>query len=84
MFLIKEKSYETENPVYTRLDINNNLMFIPEARVAKDYFNTGFYEKVYINWALDNFVKPDKNIVDIGAHIGCDTVKFAKKCNHVY
>ena len=84
MFLIKEKSYETENPVYTSLDINNNLMFIPEARVAKDYFNTGFYEKVYINWALDNFVKPDKNIVDIGAHIGWYTVNFAKKCNHVY
>jgi FkbM family methyltransferase len=84
MFLIKEKSYNTENPVYMKLPTDDNLMFIPEARVAKDYFNTGFYEKSYINWVCDNFANPDKNIIDIGAHVGWYTVNFANKCNHVY
>lgn len=84
MFLIKEKSYNSENPVYTRLDTNDNLMFIPESRVAKDYFNTGYYEKGYIDWVLENYIKPDKNVLDIGAHIGWYTVNLAKKANHVY
>lgn len=43
MYLIKERSYNSEDPVYQRIDISKKLMFIPEARVAKDYFNTGFY-----------------------------------------
>jgi FkbM family methyltransferase len=84
MFLIKEKSYDTENPVYVKVSNDNNLMFIPEARVAKDYFNTGFYERHYIDWAMQNFVCSNKNVIDIGAHIGWYTVSFAKKANHVY
>ena len=84
MFLIKEKSYDSENPIYMKLTTDNNLMFIPEARVAKDYFNTGFYERGYINWACENFVDPNKNIIDIGAHIGWYTIDFSNKCNHVY
>ncbi len=84
MFLIKEKSYHSEDPTYTRLDTSKNLMFIPESRVAKDYFNTGFYEKAYIDWAFENFAEPDKNIIDIGAHIGWYTVNLSKKCNHMY
>ena len=84
MFLIKEKSYGSEEPIYTRIKNDNKLMFIPEARVARDYFNTGFYERGYIDWVCANLVKSDKNIVDIGAHIGWYTVDMASKCNHVY
>lgn len=84
MFLIQEKSYHSENPIYQKLPQGNGMMFIPEARVAKDYFNTGFYESSYVNWALDNFVKPDKNVIDIGAHIGWYTVKFAERAKHTY
>jgi len=84
MFLIKEKSYNSEDPIYTKIKTDNKLMFIPEARVAKDYFNTGFYERGYIDWVCSNFVKSDKNIIDIGAHIGWYTVDMASKCNHVY
>ena len=40
MFLIHENSYHTEDPIYQRISTSNETrsMFIPEARVAKDYF----------------------------------------------
>jgi len=84
MYLIKEKSYNSNFPIYMKLYNDDNSMFIPEARVARDYFNTGFYERGYIDWVIENFVFGDKNIIDIGAHIGWYSVAFAKKANHVY
>jgi FkbM family methyltransferase len=84
MYLIKEKSYNSDTPVYMKLPNNDNNMFIPEARVAKDYFNTGFYERGYVDWSVENFVSSDKDVIDIGAHIGWYTVALAKKANHVF
>jgi FkbM family methyltransferase len=84
MYLIKEKSYNTDVPVYMKLPNSDNAMFIPEARVAKDYFNTGFYERGYVDWSVDNFITNDKNVVDIGAHIGWYTVALAKRAKHVF
>ena len=84
MYLIKEKSYNSDIPIYMKLPNSDSIMFIPEARVAKDYFNTGFYERGYIDWAVENFVSGDKNVIDIGAHIGWYTVELAKKANHVF
>jgi FkbM family methyltransferase len=85
MFLIKERSYHTENPIYQKISNENGFMFVPEARVAKDYFNTGFYERNYIDWVIsNNFIKADKNVIDIGAHIGFYTIAFAEKAKHVY
>jgi FkbM family methyltransferase len=84
MFLIKEKSFNSENPIYQNISKEEGCMFIPEARVAKDYFCTGFYEKNFIDWSIENFVTPDKNCIDIGAHIGWYSVNLAKKAKHVY
>lgn len=84
MYLIKEKSYNTDEPIYMKLPNSDTTMFIPEARVAKDYFNTGFYERGYIDWSIENLVSGDKNVIDIGAHIGWYTVQLAKKAKHVY
>ena len=84
MFLIKEKSYNTSNPIYQKISNEKKSMFIPEARVAKDYFNTGFYERNLLDWACTNFLKPDKNCIDIGAHIGWYSVDFSEKAKHVY
>ena len=39
MYLIKEKSYNNDDPIYMKLCNSDNSMFIPEARVAKDYFS---------------------------------------------
>jgi FkbM family methyltransferase len=84
MYLIREKSYDSDTPVYMRLPNSSNSMLIPEARVAKDYFKSGFYERGYVDWAVENFVSEDKDVIDIGAHIGWYTVALAKKSNHVF
>jgi FkbM family methyltransferase len=84
MFLIKENSYNSEDPVYTKIKTDNKLMFVPDTKHAKDYVNTGFWERAYIDWVLYNFIESDKNVIDIGAHVGFYTVDIAPKCRHIY
>lgn len=82
MYLIKIESYKSDDPLYMKLQ--DEGMFIPEARVARDYFNSGLYEKNFINWSLENYAREDKEIIDIGAHIGLYTIPFGKKCKKVH
>ena len=84
MYQIKVQSYNSEDPLYIKLRDGPGTLFVPEARVAKDYFNTGLYERGYIDWAVQNFANSDKNIIDIGAHIGMYTCAFGKKVKHIY
>jgi FkbM family methyltransferase len=84
MFLIHECSYDSENPVYQKINNGVGSMFIPEARVAKDYFRTGFYERGFLNWVYENFSDPNKEMIDIGAHIGWYTCHFAQKSKRVH
>ena len=86
MYFIHEKSYHTENPIYQKIQgtTSNNYMFIPEARVAKDYFLTGFYERGVVDWAGENFLNKNNCVIDIGAHIGWYSIDMAKKTKHVY
>jgi FkbM family methyltransferase len=84
MYLIKVQSYESEDPLYTKLRDGEGTLFVPEARVAKDYFRTGLYERGYIDWAVKNYADPTKDIVDIGAHIGMYTVAFGKKVRRIH
>ena len=84
MYHIKTESYHSENPIYKKIEDGDNMLFVPEARVAKDYFNTGIYERGYIQWACDNFAIEDKEIIDIGAHIGMYTVELGKKAKRIH
>jgi len=84
MYHIKTESYNSNEPLYTKLRDGPGTLFVPEARVAKDYFNTGLYERGYIQWAVENFADPTKDIIDIGAHIGMYTVAFGPKVNRVH
>ena len=84
MYHIKTESYHSENPIYKKIEDGDNMLFVPEARVAKDYFNTGIYERGYIQWACDNFAIEDKDIIDIGAHIGMYTVELGKKAKRIH
>jgi len=83
MFLLKAESYDSDAPLYTRLRDDDTLI-VPEARVGKDYFRTGIYERGYIQWACSNYARPDKDILDIGAHIGLYTVELAKNAKRVH
>ena len=84
MYIIKTESFHTEDPLYMKLYNGPDSFFIPEARVAKDYFRTGLYEKNYIDWSVNTFSDKNKEVIDIGAHIGMYTVEFAKKCKRVH
>lgn len=84
MYHLKTQSYDSEEPFYTKLLGGDNVIFVPDARVAKDYFRTGIYERGYIKWAIENFVKPGMKVIDIGAHIGLYTIEMAKHCDRVY
>ena len=86
MFLIHESSYHSEDPIYQHIPrgYEHRSMFIPESRVAKDYFITGFYERGFVDWTCDNFLNENKAVIDIGAHIGWYTIDMAKKAKHVY
>jgi FkbM family methyltransferase len=84
MYHIRTESYHSDNPLFTKLQGGDDTLIVPEARVAKDYFNTGTYERGHIRWACDNFAREDKSMIDIGAHIGMYTVEFGKKSKHVY
>ena len=84
MYHIKTESYNSEEPLYTKLRGGEGTFFIPEARVAKDYFNSGLYERGYIQWACENFVREGKEVIDIGAHIGMYTVEMGKVAKRVH
>ena len=84
MYLIKTESLKSEDPVYEKVRDGDDMLFIPEARVAKDYFSTGLYERGYIRWACDNFVKKGMVAVDIGAHVGMYTVEMGKIASFVH
>jgi FkbM family methyltransferase len=84
MYHIKISSYDSNDPLYSKLRDGDGTLIVPEARVAKDYFRTGIYESGYIGWACQNFVNENQEVIDIGAHIGCYTVEMAKKAKRVH
>jgi len=84
MYYFKLNSFFSEYPVYQRLHGEKDCYFVAENRVARDYVHSGFHEGPYIDWAVSTFAKPDKNIIDIGAHIGIYSLPFGRISNKVY
>ena len=84
MYYCKVESINTDEPVYQQLKGGKDYYFFSEARVARDYVNTGLYEKPIIEWVISNFVKEDKAVIDIGAHMGHYTLNMSHKAQRVY
>jgi FkbM family methyltransferase len=84
MYHCKVESIDTDEPVYQKLKGGKDHYFFAEARVARDYVRSGLYEKTIINWVMENFVKEDKAVIDIGAHMGHYTMNMGHKAKKVY
>jgi FkbM family methyltransferase len=90
MYLLKEGSHSTNTPHFISLPENdpnpkaNQLLFFPEIGVAKWFYESGYAEKPLIHWIYDTFITPDRNFVDIGAHIGTYSWTCGKKALHTY
>lgn len=63
---------------------DRQLLFYPDEHFARELFLCGMGERSLIQWARDNFVRPDKDFVDIGAHVGIYSVMCAEKSHHTY
>ena len=84
MYHLKTGSFQSTDPLYAKLRDGDDVLIVPEARVGKDYFSTGIYERFYINWACQNYARPDQECIDIGAHIGLYTVELGKTAKRVH
>jgi len=90
MYLLKENSGETTEPYFIKMPSpafnikQNNYLFFPEINVAKWFYNSGIAEKNLIHRILDNYIKPDKVFIDIGAHVGTYSFILGKKAKHTH
>jgi FkbM family methyltransferase len=87
MYLFREGSAKKENSLFLNLkDFKNDdktLIFFPEFKTGKWFYEDGIPEKPLIDWVVDNFAKPNKICLDIGAHIGTYTMHLAPKAKKV-
>jgi FkbM family methyltransferase len=88
MFLLREGSHSTDDPLFVRIRGESKggkepLLF-PEAGVARWFYESGMAEKNLIEWVRDTFVREDKAMLDIGAHVGTYSWMCGKKAEHVY
>lgn len=88
MFFLKEGSCNTGQPLFAKLPEpsdnpkENHYLFFPERQTGKWFYEAGMAEKPLILWCLENFITPEKEFVDIGAHVGTYSIicgKTAKK-----
>ena len=84
MYLLKENSGNTEDPYFTRLPSEKEYLFFPEISVAKWFYESGIAEKNLIHFVMDHYVTPEKNVIDIGAHVGTYSWTLGRKANHTY
>lgn len=84
MYLLKEGSKDTEDALFIKIKKNDKLLFFPENNVATWIYEKGIPEKNLIYWVIDNFIFPDKNFIDIGAHVGTYSWTCGKNALHTF
>lgn len=87
MYILAANSVSSDEPLFMKLhketDGKRNLFF-PEKKVAKWFFESGIAEGALIEWVKDNFIRPDKVFLDIGAHVGTYAWECGDKALHTY
>ena len=84
MYHVKVDSLNSKDPLFTKLQNGDGVLIVPDARVGKEYFSTGIYERVFIKWACETYTSPEKECVDVGAGIGLFTVELGKLAKRVH
>jgi len=84
MYHLKVNSLNSNDPLFTKLQDGENVLIVPDARVGKEYFSNGIYERFFIKWACETYANPEKECVDIGARIGLFTVELGKLAKRVH
>jgi FkbM family methyltransferase len=91
MYLLKENSADSENPLFINLksldhesDENKKVFITPDVKIAKEIFEKGFSNKGLIKWCMDNFMKNNHVFVDINAGFGEFTLHLAKDMKKTY
>jgi len=92
MYLIRENSAISENPLFVNLssiksnlfEDNKNVFISSDVEVAKEIFQKGFSNKGLIKWCMDNFMKPTHVFLDINAGFGEFTIHLSKNMKKTY
>ena len=90
MYLLREGSHNSDEPYMVTIPqpetnyLEKQTLFFPEIGVAKWFFESGIAERGLINWIMENFIKEDTIMIDIGAHVGTYSWIPAKVAKHVY
>jgi FkbM family methyltransferase len=90
MYLLKEGSSTTKDPYFVKLPVtsnnptDNHYLFFPEHATGKWFFDSGMAEKSLILWCIENFISPDKEFLDIGAHVGTYSIMCGKKAKRTH
>ena len=90
MYLLREGSHNSNEPYMVTIPqpetnyLEKQTLFFPEIGVAKWFFESGIAERGLINWIMENFIKEDTIMIDIGAHVGTYSWIPAKVAKHVY
>ena len=87
MYYLAAGSAGSEKPVFTKLErsVDGRMcLLFPERDVAKWFYESDIAEKALIVWVKDNFIKSDKNFIDIGAHVGTYAWTCASSAKHTH
>ncbi len=90
MYLVRENGNNTGNRDLTVISSGNstkergNVLFCPSYEFSNNLLHKGFPDRESLYWLVEQFIREDKNFVDIGADIGSFTLICGSKAQHTY
>ena len=87
MYLIRPGSLNTEREMIIDLPNTTNheeILFFPEKTVAQWILKDGIPERNLIRWFEETYIRPDKDFIDIGAHVGTYSWICGRRARHTH